>query len=500
MANPFEQFSGDAPGIVAQPEEQPSGKNPFEQFWPDEPAVQTQATQPQAPQPSLYQSVYENPMLGAEQRAVPHPDQYGKPISTDLFINDAGEVSYKDAQGNVVPSDRSKHVFLKGPDGRPAVYARTPETTESPLVGGARVLSLGLGSNAPTTAAAVARTAPAAEASIPSLRTAATAVYENPEILSRTVRPADVSSAFNEIRPQLVNRDPEVIKQLTNELSGLGAGEITVRDLNHASERLGVLAGQTTGPLGNQSATPLAQAATVVKKQIDGLMRTAAPEYATADQNYAAMKAAQTIVGRGDLAQVRARGGDFAEKMSQQATSLLANPKYARGFTPDEITQLQDISQGKLKGEGLLNAAQWLGGKIATVGAIGAGAAGYTHSGPLAGVVSAVGTMAVDPLVQGALARMGNRLASNQVNALSAAIRARSPLGQQLAQNAQDWERAWKELQSTPTTLTLTALARSSRDLSNALRSAGVEVGPAQLMRGAKGDQDQQNVPRPGGQ
>ncbi len=153
-----------------------------------------------------------------------------------------------------------------------------------------------------------------------------------------------------------------------------------------------------------------------------------------------------------------------------------------------------------LKGEALLNAASWLSGKIATVGALGVGAAGWQHSGPLAGVVSAIGTMTVDPIVQKVLTSMGNRLATNQVNALSTAIRARSPLGQQLAQNAQDWETAWRELKSTPTSYTLTTLANASRELSRALRSVGVEIGPAQLMRGAKGDQDQQNIPRPVGQ
>ena len=313
------------------------------------------------------------------------------------------------ASGNVVPTDMSKHVVLDGPTVAKRSTRRSPDTAESPAVGVSRVMSLGLGSTAPTTAAAVARTAPSVEATIPKLKEAATAVYESPEVLSRTVNPGDVAGAFNEIRPQLVNRDPAVIKTLTDELSGLGVGNITVRDLDHASQRLGVLAGQTTGPLGNQTATPLAQAATVVKKQIDGLMRTVAPEFAEADKNYAAMKASQTIVGRGDLAQVRARGGDFAEKMAQQATSLLANPKYTRGFTPDEITQLQAMSEGKLKGEGLLNAASWLGGKIATVGAIGAGAVGYKQAGPLAGVASAIGTMVVDPIVQSILTRGGQQ-------------------------------------------------------------------------------------------
>src|SRR5215471_15716104 len=160
MPNPFEQFLNDPPGVAPQgpsgPQapSTPDAGNPFTQFLGDRPGIETVPLPQPRPQPQqplgLYQSVYENTMLGAEQRAVPHPDVYSAPLATgkDVFVNDAGEISFKDAQGNEVPTDRTQHVILQGPQGL-SVYARTPQTRESPIEGAARVLSLGIGAPTP---------------------------------------------------------------------------------------------------------------------------------------------------------------------------------------------------------------------------------------------------------------------------------------------------------------------------------------------------------------
>ena len=67
--------------------------------------------------PGLYGSVYENPMLGAEQKAVPHPEQYGEPLSTDIHVLDSGEVLFRDKSGQLVPANNAEHVMLTRPDG-----------------------------------------------------------------------------------------------------------------------------------------------------------------------------------------------------------------------------------------------------------------------------------------------------------------------------------------------------------------------------------------------
>lgn len=455
--------------------------------------------------PSLYTSIYENPMLGAEQRTAPQPQRYGEPLSTDLYVSDAGEVSFRDKSGNIVPTEVSKHVLLRGPDNRPTVYQRSEATTESPVVGAARVLSLGLGPIVPTTARVAAAVGPAAEASIPDLKAAATAVYQDPEILARPVALSDVASAFRQVSPQLRQFDPQITEKLSNTLRDLGTTQgLRLSDLDHASTRLGYIAEQTQMTASGLKATPEAAAATIVKKQLDGLIRQIAPEFEIADKNWTAARATETIVNRADKAEVLARGGDFAARMKTQATNLLTKPQYLRGFTPDEVEQIRQISQGSLAGDKLRQLNSWLSGRLAGLGAAGGGALlGHQLFGGVGAAVGGVGGAVAEGALSNIMTRLGNRLTANQVDALSSAVRARSPLGQQLAQNAADWEAAWRDIKMTPTSFTLTALARASRDLSTALQSVGVKVRPNELMRGVEAPgqgqagEDQQQIPRP---
>ena len=490
--NPFLQFQSEPRDVL--PGAGDLGDNPFPLFKGGEgptppPMVPPDVLKPPVQQPNLYQSTYENPMLGAEQRAVPHPERYGSPLATgkDVFVNDAGEISYRDVSGEQIPTDRAQHVILQGPEGL-SVYARTPQTRESPIEGAARVLSLGIG--APTPGLPTM----AAEATIPRLREAATAVYESPAVARTNFNPAALGEAFREVAPRLERMDPRSIQRIQGELNNLGP---TVNDLNIASERLGVIAGETTGPIGRQQATPDAAAAQIVKQQIDKVIRATAPAMAEADKNYAAMKAAQTITGRGDVAEVQARGGDFAKRMETQATQLLLDKRTMAQLTPEETEMVRALSRGELKGEGLKNAAQWMSGKFGMALGIGAGIAGFQHSGPVTAALSATAGAMIDPAISSFLRNWGNRLAANQVNALTESIRARSPLGQDLRNKVATFGDAQSGFLASKTQGSLAALRSASRDLSVSLRRLGVDIHPAQLMRGSQADENQQQVPGP---
>lgn len=78
-------------------------------------------------------------------------------ISNQVFESDAGEVMYRDpATGQVVPTDKNKHVVLRDPnDNTPKVYARTADTDEGRLSAAGRILLAGGGSGAPTARAAI---------------------------------------------------------------------------------------------------------------------------------------------------------------------------------------------------------------------------------------------------------------------------------------------------------------------------------------------------------
>lgn len=72
-------------------------------------------------------------------------------ISSDVYESDAGDAMFKDAQGNVVPTDKSKHIVLRDPaDGRMKVFGRTEETEAGPMESVSKVLTSGLVAGAPT--------------------------------------------------------------------------------------------------------------------------------------------------------------------------------------------------------------------------------------------------------------------------------------------------------------------------------------------------------------
>ena len=220
----------------------------------------------------------------------------------------------------------------------------------------------------------------------------------------------------------------------------------------------------------------------MVKKQIDGIIRTVAPEFTTADANYAAAKASETISGRADKAEVLSRGGDFAGRMATQATQLLANPKYLRGFTPDEVEQLRQISEGTASGEALRKFN--LGGKLGSAVGAGLGASvGAGVGGPVGAVIGIPAGMAVEGVVSKIVTGLGNRLTANQVNTLTSAVRSRSPLGQQLIKAHQEWQDAIATLKAAPTAASLSSAATASRSFAGTLSQAGVKIRPSELLR-----------------
>ena len=166
-------------------------------------------------------------------------------------------------------------------------------------------------------------------------------------------------------------------------------------------------------------------------------------------------------------------------------------------LTPEEADMVRALSRGELKGERLKNAAQWMSGKFGMALGIGAGVAGFQHSGPITSALSAMAGAMVDPIISGFLRNWGNRLAANQVDALTSAIRSRSPLGQELASKVATFSNTQSDFLAGKSQQTLAALRASARDLTVSLRRLGVDIPPAQLMRGSQADENQDQVPRP---
>jgi hypothetical protein len=103
----------------------------------------------------------------------------------------------------------------------------------------------------------------------------------------------------------------------------------------------------------------------------------------------------------------------------QQVKTILNNPAQRRGFSPDEIAQMESVVRGTFTG----NAARFLGNLFggSALGALGSAGAGFVAGGP-AGAVAL-------PLAGQVARQVGNVSTARNITALNEMVRMRSPLG-----------------------------------------------------------------------
>jgi hypothetical protein len=139
--------------------------------------------------------------------------------------------------------------------------------------------------------------------------------------------------------------------------------------------------------------------------------------------NYAAAMRAEEIAAAVKKAERQAgsagSGTNIDNAMRQRIKTMLNNPKKLRGFSPEEVEQMEQIVRGTFTG----NAARLLG-KLAPSGVVSgalSGGAGLAAAGP-------VGAVAL-PTIGYAAKKAADILTARQIRQLSEAVRRRSPLG-----------------------------------------------------------------------
>jgi hypothetical protein len=163
---------------------------------------------------------------------------------------------------------------------------------------------------------------------------------------------------------------------------------------------------------------------------------------------------------------------------------ILLNPKERRGFTDDELGQMEKIVYGTT-GQNLLRGASNV--------LSGGGGVGSTLLGLMTG-----GTF---PALGMALRGASNRITIGQAQKLSELIRSRPGL----SMSAQKFEDAASAFNQGRTARTVAGVNLAARNLANNLNAAGLNIGAADLLKGlqspspGKAD-EQQNVPGPPGQ
>jgi hypothetical protein len=205
---------------------------------------------------------FENQQLAASQRTAPSPSNYKRPISSDVYENDAGEALYNDPVTNqLVKTDRNKHVLLRDPeDNRLKVYARSPETDEGVLSAAGRMLGTGLASGAPTS-----RTFQAASVARPA-----------EEVISASKRlGVDV--------PRIVSSDSAPVQEIGSVAANVPlAGTPLVKAASKTIGQLGEKATEVAGGFGSKAS--VAEAGDVAKQSIKDWVTTGSS--ATADKLY----------------------------------------------------------------------------------------------------------------------------------------------------------------------------------------------------------------------
>lgn len=421
-------------------------------------------------------------------------------ISAETYQNDAGEVLFRDPKtGQVVPTDKNKHVALRDPkDNLVKVFERTPATDEGRLSAAGRLLTTGMGTSATTARPAIPLATRSATPSVEALKDAATAGYTSPEIAAVLIKPGAVQSFADSVVAHLnqqgidENLAPKTLGVL-GRISGAPVGSFTTgQNLEIIRRTLGKAASlpDATERLAARTAMEALDEfySNVPKADVlAGDPSAAAAAVREGRGNYAAASRAELLDRKRFQAELRAAstnsGQNIPNTMRQRIAGILLSPAERRGFSPDELEAMDSIVRGTGTQNTIRMASNMLGGGGGASTPILAALGGFFTAG-------SGGWGAAAPVVGVSLRKLQGALSDQAVDRLSELIRSRSPLAQQMAPPVRGWVRASAayERQRTPRTIAMLGLA--SRNLSNNLRDAGISIDPKILAQTSQtGDQ-----------
>lgn len=223
----------------------------------------------------------------------------------------------------------------------------------------------------------------------------------------------------------------DVVSGLANPPAG--AVSATIGNIDTARQALGHIASDQS-----YSATDR-KAAEIGKRHIDEYLSSvptsdvlagdapqAAKSLKDAQGNYAAKMRSETITGAQDVAEGNAAAANSGRNIDnayrQRFNSILKSDKQSYGFSPEELARMEQLRNGTPGANAMRMAGNFMGG---------GGGMGAAITAALGGWVNPI--LAGTPVV-GAFLKKGADLSTlRQIKALDEAARARSPLGQEMA-------------------------------------------------------------------
>ncbi len=274
--------------------------------------------------------------------------------------------------------------------------------------------------------------------SVDQLYAAANGDYAVARAMGVQIKPQSVANFAQRFQGELENdgfRDylaPKTFSAL-NEMQNVPDGNAfaNLADIDGMRRVLGRAAGDFTNPTEQEAASRAIGAldkyvgsvpsADVVSGDAQAVQRV----LDSARGNYAAAKRAELIESQEEKAQrqagVSGSGANINNALRQRMNQIINNKKLQRGFSDDEVDQMRQIAMGTPSG----NLARKIGklaptGVVSSIPFLGAVAMGEPVTAATIGTIGHVGKA------------LGERSTERGIESLSEAVRARSPLAQQL--------------------------------------------------------------------
>lgn len=352
--------------------------------------------------------------------------------------------------------------------------------------------------------------AAAAEAipTIQELKLAAAKGFDSPEVASLAIKPKAIKTFSESSQAALANDGLDetlapktfgILKKLEDHPED---AIVTGRNLQSMRRALGHAAASPDSTERLAAATAidhLDEFLPNISKEhvISGDVGAASKTLETARANYSAAKHAESIDNKTIQAELRAAaansGMNVSNTVRQRMADILLKPKERRGFTEDQLDQMDTIVRGTRTQNALRVAGNVMGG---------GGGIGSAVVGGIGAVATPGGVGGLIPVAGFALKALSNRMTLTQAAKLSESIRANAPL----ASSAEKLEQSAAELGQTRNAKTVASVVMASRNFSNNLRGVGISIAPNDIARSllqsqaGGGPEQQDGVPRPIGQ
>jgi hypothetical protein len=333
------------------------------------------------------------------------------------------------------------------------------------------------------------KTAPKAVPTIAELKDSYRTAKSSPEVADVQIKPSSMSREADIVGtklnadwldPELAPKTFHILKKLNNP----DGSTVTMANVDSARRLLGQIAGR-----GDEDAA----AAMIVKKQLDEWLPnvsrsdTLAGDPAAAysimksgREDYAAAKLAEGLdkkIANAELSTAGANSGLNLQNRLRQNVHQFLKSDDSRGLSASE----RQIFEQFIRGSKSENVLRYVGNFFGGGGGIGAGAwsaGGVMAAGPV-GMAMPLGGLGLN--------RLSAAITSSKADKLSEMIRSRSPLGQRMQGQVEDWSKAAEAAEISPTARNISRLTIASRNLSHNLKDAGISVSPNDLLRSLMG-------------